>query len=283
MLVPPRLSPRRTHAAVIAGCLVLSSCGGGSGTEVSPPTAQAQPARPVEFSDLQIAQLIYDGTPRTPSDFFQEAQPPGPSHVSTRHLKNTDLDATLTDSTPQYELCADNWNDALSWSETSAQQAGAYADLVATNDDARFYEFGRSRAGDPDFYVRERVFKCSYLNRTAADLRLPEGDAGQLNQRPVTAEELRALAEYLWQFTTYNNFGHAVLKSSGAVSPGSLTHTLIIATLEHGGISATCDRIDVIAWRHAAETTSGALQLDLETLWSFGARESGGNRELCSG
>jgi hypothetical protein len=36
---------------------------------------------------------------------------------------------------------------------------------VATNDDTRYFEFGRSRRGDPDFYLRERVFKCTYVDR----------------------------------------------------------------------------------------------------------------------
>ena len=91
-----------------------------------------------------------------------------------------------------------------------------------------------------------------------------------------------ALSEYLWQFTRYNNFGSAVLDSRTATSAVSLSHTLVIADLARGGQSATCDRIDVISWRHTVDTNTGALTLDVETLWSFGAKESAGTASLCN-
>jgi hypothetical protein len=281
VLLPPRLS--RLHAATLAATLLISSCGsGGSGGDAPASPAQVLPPRPVDRSDLQIAQLLYAGTPRTPTGFLHEdTKPAGQTPVSTVHLKNTDVDPTLSAPSPQHELCTDDWSIALGWSETSANESTQYADLVATDELIHYFEFGRVRSGDPDFYVRQRVFKCSYLNRATADLRSTEGMAGQLNQRPLSGEELRSLSEYLWQFTSYNNFGHAVLKSSGTTTPATLTHTLIIANVERAGVSTTCDRIDVIAWRHSADPVSGALQLDVETLWSFGAREIAGG-ELCS-
>jgi len=137
------------------------------------------------------------------------------------------------------------------------------------------------RPGEPQFYVRSRVFKCAYLDRSDANLRIGHGPAGQLNQRPISAPELRNLSEYLWQFTTYNNYGSAVLKSSGATTSGGLSHTLIIGTLVRSGLSESCDRIDVIGWRHTIDD-DGRLELDVQTLWSFGARESAGVASLCS-
>lgn len=268
------------HAVALATAVLLSSCGGGgSGAPASPATV-TPPPRAVEQSDLQIAQLLYAGTPRTPAGFEEDA--PTAGHSSTSHLKNTDIDASAGASQPQYELCTDDWNEALSWSEAHAQTAPEYADLVATDDTPKYFEFGRSRTGDPDVYVRERVFKCAYLSRTTANLRVAEGPAGQLNRRPLTAEELQSLSEYLWRFTSYNNFGHAVLKSSTSGSTPSLSHTVIIATLVRGGYSTSCDRVDVVAWRHSADAPTGALQRNLETLWSFGARESAGTAALCS-
>ncbi len=271
----------RLPAGTIAVTLLLSSCGGGGGDSNAPASPAQITPRAIAQSDLQIAQLLYAGTPRTPAGFHEEGKPSGQDHVATMHLKNTDVDPSLGTPSPQHELCTDDWNVALDWSEASAQQASQYADLVATDDAARYYEFARTRSGEPEFYVRERVFKCAYLDRASADLRAPAGSAGQLNLRPLVADELRTLSEYLWQFTSYNNFGHAVLRSSGTSAAAALTHTLIIANLERGGTSASCDRIDVVAWRHTADPASGVLQLDVETLWSFGARESAGGGELC--
>jgi hypothetical protein len=266
-----------------------SSCGGGGGSQpasapsgvITPPATPAQ--RPVDQSDLDIARSVFGEKSRTPNGFYNDAKPSGYQYVSTTQLKNDDVDPAVTDPMPVHELCTDDWNEALQWSEISAQQQSTYADLVdTTSTDERFFEFGRVRQGEPQFYLRERVFRCGYLNRDAANLRLPEGKAGQFNERPMTSAELKNLSEYLWQFTPYNNFGHAVLKSAGAATSIELSHTLYIANLTHSGVSAACDRIDVIAWRHRLNSTTGSLQLELEYLWNFGARQSSGVAELCA-
>ncbi|HEY5806749.1 MAG TPA: hypothetical protein VIT67_02210 [Povalibacter sp.] len=280
MSVTLLLTRRPAHAVAIATAFALVSCGG-SGGSTAPSSAVA--SRPVAESDLEIAQALYAGTARTPVGFVADATVVSDQFVSTVQLKNTDIDPTLVASQPQHELCTDDWNQALDWSQTHAMQAPVYAQLVETNDHAHYFEFGRVRSGDPQFYLRERVFKCAYVDRTNVDLRSVAGSAGQLNQRPLTAEDLHSLTEYLWQFTRYNNFGHVVLKSSGTSTAAVLTHTLMIATLTRGGVSVTCDRIDVIAWRHTADIATGAMQLDVNTVLTFGARESGGVTQLCSG
>jgi len=277
--VDRRQSNRRSHLATLAVSAMLASCGGGGDGDKPSPAAMAS-SRPVEQSDLEIAQLIYEGSPRTPAGFYSDPMPSGQDHVATMHLKNADIDASAA-SGPLYELCTNDWNQALAWSEDDAQSAAVYADLVETNDDTRYFEFGRVRPGEPQFYVRTRVFKCAYLDRSSANLRVGHGPAGQLNQRPISAQELRNLSEYLWLFTTFNNYGHIVLKSSGATLDSGLSHTLIIGTLVRNGLSTVCDRIDVMGWRHNVDN-NGQLQLDVQTLWSFGARESGGVASLCS-
>jgi len=230
--------------------VVLSACGGGGGGDSagSTPSASAPP-RPVTQSDLQIAQSVYGSGPRTPVGFYSDPLPSGHEYVSTMHLKNADVDAAVVAPQPLYELCTDDWNEALAWSELGAQHAPQYADLVETNDDPRYFEFGRVRQGDPTFYVRARVFKCAYLDRAAANLRATVGPAGTLNRRPLTAVELRDLSEYLWQFTKYNNVGYAVLDSSGSAGAANLSHTLHIGALARGGISSGCHRVDVILIR----------------------------------
>jgi hypothetical protein len=263
--------------------MALSACGGGGGDSAAPTPGASAPPRPVEQSDLQIAQSVYGSGPRTPAAFYSDPQPSGYGYVSTMHVKNANVDATVAAPEPLYELCTDDWNQALAWSELSAQHDPQYSDLVATNDDPRYFEFGRVRQGDPTFYVRARVFKCAYLDRSSANLRDSAGPAGQLNRRPLTAAELRDLTEYLWQFTQYNNVGYAVLKSSGSSSGTELTHTLHLGSLVRGALSSTCDRVDVIGWQHTLDTASGDMELEVQTLWSFGAHEASGAVSLCSG
>jgi len=272
----------RGHWRLAALTTIVLGGGGGGGGAAPTPTAIAPP-RPVEQSDLQIAQSVYGSGPRTPAGFYSDPQPSGYSYVSTLHLKNANVDATVAAPEPLYELCTDDRNEALAWSELSAQHDPQYSDLVATDDDPRYFEFGRVRQGDPTFYVRARVFKCAYLDRSNANLRDAAGPAGTLNSRPLTAAELRDLTEYLWQFTQYNNVGYAVLKSSGSASGASLTHKLHIGSLARGALSSSCDRVDVIVWEHKLDTASGEMELDVETLWSFGAHEADGVVTLCSG
>jgi hypothetical protein len=266
--------------ALASTALLLTGCGGGGGGgESATSAASLAPPRPIEQTDLQIATAIYAGSARTPVGFYAETPPSGHSNVATMHVKNTDVDPHASGSTAQFELCTNDWNEALGWSETSAHNAPQYSTLVATNDDARFFEFGRVRSGAPEMYVQARVYKCAYMNRTAADLRSSSGAAGQLNVRPLSPAELRRMSEYFWQFTAYNNFGNVVLKSAGATA---LEHTLHIASLVRGGMSSSCDRVDVIAWRHRVHDVTGAITLDVQTLWSFGARESAGIAQLCT-
>ena len=272
----------RWRLAALAA-VVLSACGGGGGDTSAPTPTASAPPRPVTQSDLEIAQSVYGIGPRTPVGFYSDAAPSGHDYVSTMHLKNTDVDPAAVAPQPLFELCTDDWNQALAWSELSAENSPQHADLVETNDDPRFFEFGRVRQGDPTFYIRARVFKCAYLDRATANLRASAGPAGRLNRRPLTATELRDLSEYLWQFTKYNNVGYAVLESSGSSSPTALSHTLHIGVLARGGISGSCDRVDVLAWRHTLDTTTGALQLAVTTLWSFGAHEQAGAVSLCAG
>jgi hypothetical protein len=261
--------------------LALSACGGGGGSSAPAPAAIAPP-RPVVQSDLQIAESVYGTGPRTPAGFYSDPPPSGHGYVATMHLKNADVDAAVVAPQPLHELCTDDWNEALAWSDLGAQNSPQDSDLVETNDDPRYFEFGRIRQGDPTFYIRARVFKCAYLDRAAANLRAPTGAAGQLNRRPLTAAELRDLSEYLWQFTQYNNVGYAVLGSSGASAGSALKHTLHIGILARGAVSSACDRVDVVSWQHTLDPTTGTLQLEVTTLWSFGARESAGVVSLCS-
>jgi hypothetical protein len=158
--------------AMLASTLVLGACGGGGESASSSQPATIAP-RPVEQSDLQIASALYSGTTRVPVDFYAEKAAGAQSTVATTHIKNTDVDRTIASTAPEFELCTDDWSQALSWSETSALNAPQYSNLVATNDDVRFFEFGRVKPGSPEVYVQSRVYKCAYLNRSAANLRAP--------------------------------------------------------------------------------------------------------------
>ena len=280
--------------AVVPGLVLigtLAACGGG-GAGDSPPAASApapgvapsQPvARAVPESDLDIARRVYAGAARTPEGFYQEPQAPWTGQVTTAHLKNGDLE-TLAEGEPRRELCTDDWNEALAWSEQAAARLPAASDLVETGGNERWFEFTRALRTVEPSYSRQRVFRCAYLDRSGVDLDRPSGHAGRLNVRPLDAAALALASEYLWQFTSFNNFGHAVLASRAAgAGREAPAHEIVIASLRRAEAATDCDEIAVHAWTHAADATNGALTLDDRLLWRFAARERAGVIELCAG
>jgi hypothetical protein len=245
------------HAlAALAAVLALCSCS----TEV--------PAFPPSLAtaDREIAEMLYAGTPRTPAGFVADPPPASFAQVTTFHLKTAQIAAPAA---TLHELCTDDWSVALAWSEEAAAQANPYLDLVATDATPQYFEFGRVPRGEPTRYVRMRVLRCAYVDRTGVELGL-DGYAGTLNERPLDAAALRALSEYLWLFTSYNNSGHAVVASE-ARGPG-LAHALTIATLER---RAACDRVTLRDWVHEAAPATGVLTLEVAVLREFDVRQDG--------
>jgi hypothetical protein len=264
----------------VAGLTLLNACGGGTAGTTATAVTPVSPAAAVgvALNNLQIAEQLYADSARTPAGFYADPAPSGQLYVSTRHLRNSDLG--IAQAAGQ-ELCSDDWNQALSWSEQAANRAAAYANLVATDDNSRYFEFDRVLPGDPQILQRGRVYHCRYLDRSGSDSTSAVGPAGTLNLRPLDAVALRQLSEYLWQFTSYNNSGSAVLTSSGVQQAGTLRHTLVIATLQGNATQSGCERVDVVGWWHSLDLSTGALLRGADVLWSFGARRSSGIVESC--
>ena len=249
---------------VLAVALAAAAC---DGTSADPPSGAA-----LATADRDIAAQLYAGTPRTPAGFVADPFPPSFSQVTTYHLKTDDLAAPAATS---YELCTDDWNEALAWSEEAAALAPVYLDLVSNETTTRYFEFDRVPSGMPDQYVRMRVYRCDYLDRAGVNLSQPTAFAGTFNQRPLDAAALRDLSEYLWLFTLYDNAGHAVIASDGAAATSGLAHAITIASLETGVTPAGCDRITLREWRHTVDAISGALALATSTLRELLVRREG--------
>jgi hypothetical protein len=247
--------------AALVAALAVTSCASDEGS----PAPGLAPLAP---DDEAVAAVLYAGAPRTPAGFSADSTPAGYSQVTTYHVKSSQLAAPAATT---YEVCSDDWNVALAWSEEVAAQANPYLDLVATETTTRYFEFDRVPRGSADHYVRQRVFRCAYLDRAGVDLAAAGSHAGLLNARPIDAVALRDLAEYLWRFTSYNNAGHAVLTSEASL-PGP-AQALTLASLER---HASCDRVTVREWRHGADPGTGALQLETTVVREFGVREASG-------
>ena len=261
--------------------LLLAACGGGGApvTTSSPQSVTPPPSdgRPVTQSDADIASLLYTDTQRTPAGFYSETPPTFNGYVSTAHIKATDVGLGAR----PYEACTDDWNQALQWSDAATANGSSQDALTGNGETALYFEFDRVRNGNPQGYIRQRVFKCAYVNRDDVDLREAAGAAGLLHATPP-ADELRRLSEYLWGFTSYNNTGNVVLRSVSSAASGTLTQTLYIATLS-AGANGACDDIQVLAWKHQLDTSSGLITRSMQPLWSFTARQQSGSVSVCTG
>jgi hypothetical protein len=281
---------------LLAIALLTAACGGGGGGAASsaPVSASSQPASvappapatatfpSVSASDLDLAVRIYKGDARTPEGFDVEARPANVAGtVSTRHLKNTDFATGPQGMNPMYEVCTNDLAQAIAWSEKQSTWQGQYSDLAEVHSDTRMFELVRVPRADVTAVVRHRVFRCDYLDRSGSDLRSDAGAAGSMNQRPLTASELEKLAEYLWQFTMFNNSDYAVESSQSSLTNGVLVETIRMGQLIRG-TAGGCDTVQVSDWTHTMNSTDGTLTRALTPVRSFQVRGSSSSAESCS-
>ena len=269
----------------------LAACGGGGGASSPPPVNSQPPAPPpvtlpepsASAADLSLADRLYKGNERTPSGFDVETRPANVAGtVSTRHLRNTDLAAGPQSLGPTYEVCTNDMSQALDWSEHQASWQGQYSDLVEIRSDSHMFEVVRVPRADVTAMVRHRVFRCDYVDRAGSDLRSDSGAAGLMNQRPLNAGELEKLAEYLWQFTTFNNSDYAVQSSVTSTSGNSIVQTIRMGQLVRG-TNGGCDTVQLVDWTHTLNAADGSLSRTLTPVRSFGVKSAGGVAQSCAG
>src|SRR5262245_35080255 len=138
----------------LAAVVMVSSC------ELPPETQAPDTLSP---GDQEIAASLYAGTPRTPPGFSDDPAPAGFAQVTTYHVKSSQLEVAAALS---YEVCSDDWAEAFAWSEQVALASSRYLDLVGNESTERYFEFDRVPRGQPDRYVRMRVYRCAYIDRT---------------------------------------------------------------------------------------------------------------------
>jgi hypothetical protein len=278
----------------------LAACGGGGGgssgaTGSAAPSANSQPASvtppapaasappSTATADLALASRLYKGDERTPSGFDVESRPASVvGTLSTRHLKNTDFATGPQGISTTYEVCTNDMAQAIDWSEKQATFQGQYSDLVEVNSDAHMFEVVRVPRADVTAMIRHRVFRCDYLDRSNTDLRADVGAAGSMNQRPLTAAELEALAEYLWQFTMFNNSDYVVESSTRSTNGNALVQTIRMGQLVRG-VAGSCDTVQISDWTHTMSATDGSLTRSLNNVRTFQVKSSTSGAQTCAG
>jgi hypothetical protein len=280
---------------VLVSLTTLAACGGGggSGDTSAPASVNSQPASvasPVPVvsaapstvsADLALAERLYKGDARTPAGFDVEARPSSVTGtLSTRHLKNTDFATGPQGMSATYEVCTNDMAQAIDWSERQATWQGQYSDLVEIRSDTHMFEVVRVPRADVTAMIRHRVFRCDYVDRSSSDLRVDVGSAGSMNQRPLTADELETLSEYLWQFTMFNNADFAVQSSSRSVSGGALVQSIRMGQLVRG-VAGACDTVQLQDWTHSMSAVDGTLTRAVSHVRSYQVMSSSSGVASC--
>ena len=279
---------------VLVSLASLAACGGGGGAASNPPAStNSQPATvtppPVVTppstltADLSLASRLYKGDERTPAGFDVEARPASVTGtLSTRHLKNTDLATGPQAAGPTFEVCTNDMAQAIDWSERQATWQGQYSDLAEVRSDTRMFELVRVPRADVTAMIRHRVFRCDYLDRSSTDLRADVGAAGSMNQRPLNADELESLSEYLWQFTMFNNSDYAVESSTRSANGSTLTQTIRMGQLVRG-VAGSCDTVKLVDWTHTMNSVNGSLTRALTNVRTFQVTSVSSAAQSCAG
>jgi hypothetical protein len=282
---------------VLLSLTTLAACGGGgggaSGGSPAPASSNPQPASvtpapaaptpaPVNAGDMSLADRLYKGTERTPEGFDTESRPASVTGtLATRHLKNTDLATGPQSMGATYEICTNDLAQAIEWSEKQATWQGQYSDLAEVGNDARYFELVRVPRADVTAMIRHRIFRCDYVDRAGSDLRSDSGAAGLMNQRPLTAVELEKLAEYLWQFTMYNNSDYAVERSSTTLNGNLLVQTIRMGQLVRGA-AGSCDTVQISDWSHTMNTVDGSMARTLTPVRSYQVQNAASGVTSCA-
>jgi hypothetical protein len=279
---------------VVMSVSALAACGGGGSGAAAPAGVNSQPASaqvaPVvsappsmAAADLVLAGRLYKGDERTPVGFDVEVRPANViGTLSTRHLKNTDFATGPQGISATYEVCTNDMAQAIDWSERQATWQGQYSDLVEMRSDTHMFEVVRVPRADVTAMIRHRVFRCDYLDRSNTDLRIDVGAAGNMNQRPLTADELEKLSEYLWQFTMFNNSDYVVESSTRSSNGGTLVQTIRMGQLVRGAAGA-CDTVQLSDWTHTMNAVDGTLTRSLSNVRSYQVKSTSSGVTSCAG
>jgi hypothetical protein len=261
----------------------MAAACGGSGSSTPPKDAAASPAVqqvPALQSEQQIAALLYDNSYKAPDGFYVDARADTERSYTLHHV---------LDDTASYELCSDDFAEAMAWEEADNAERSVQGYFVEAFETSRYFEIARELSYENDVGNVEdisspgfaRVFKCRDTSRDGVDRSELNGYAGRINALPVSAERIRVFSEYLWQFTFFPNSRKKVLASYPSATGDHITHTLRLAFATNQG-TGQCDLIEVADWRYSVHRVSGEVRRQFDVIRRFEAQNQAGVVSVCN-
>lgn len=229
----------------------------------------------------QVLSKAYDNSYQTPAQFYVDERAATLGSYSVYHVKDVSV---------SYEICSDDFNEALALEAADNASRSVNGDLVTTIENSRYFEFVRELSypdsigniADPTSQGFSRIFKCSYINRDGADRNLRNGFAGKLNASPLAENVVKTYSEYMWQFTFFWPARPKVLNSYSAETEDGFQNTLQLILVTNQGVSS-CDLIEVIDWEFSANKTTGQVTKRFRKLYEIEAQLVDGSPQECAG
>ena len=266
----------------LVSLLSLAAACGGSGSSTPsadiPASSNAQRA-PALPGEQQIAALLYDSQYSVPDGFFVDARADTERSYTLHHV---------LDSSASYELCSDDFAEALAWEEADNAQRSVQGYFVEAFETSRYFEVARELSYENDIGNIDdltspgfaRIFKCRDTSRDGVDRADLNGFAGKINAQPISADSIRVFSEYLWQFAFFPNSRKKVLASYALQNDGMFTHTLRLAFATSQG-AGRCDRVEVVDWRFSVRPENGEVTRQFDVIYSFEAESRAGTVRVC--
>ncbi len=229
---------------------------------VAPTFAPGQDA----FTDEELLRAAYSNY-RAPATFYDEplAGPSRPYYVNTISV------APLCCQPDQWiELSTDDTGEARGWVDSTAAHSSERTTLdpgppVVTG---RYFEF-RTLGSGPVFGYR--VHRRSYLDRDGVDFLARGVVTGKLNARPLDADAVRGVAEYLWFKDEGSLEGRKALSSFTRSEGDTLRHVIHDVTLMRGDYGM-CDEVVQRRLEYRVVAASGLMLLVVHEVQRVGGR-----------
>jgi len=181
-----------------------------------------------EFTNHEILAATYSGY-RVPQGFYRDEMRDDESvgYLNTISIRSKEK------ARGRVELCTSDWNEARRWQQISDSNSFQQRILLGENETDKYFEFRTGSYSHPSHIHLMRVHKCRYLDRSGFDPRAhyPIQDftgwfQGTANVRPVTAEIVQELGEYLWLVGNHQAEGARVLSSFSKIVQNEICHTM---------------------------------------------------------
>ncbi len=267
----------KTWQTIFALCFIgLSAC---RNTDAGDAAADRVTTAMATLSEDELLAKVYDNSYQVPDNFYIDERANTPRSYTVYHVKDVSV---------SYELCTDDYGQALAWEALDSESRAVNGDFVGSYENDRYFEFIRELSypdsvgniSDPTSPGFARVFKCSYVNRDGVDRTRRDGYAGILNMGPLTPDVVATYTEYMWQFTFFWPARKKVLEAYSAENNNGYQHTLALAFLTNQGVDK-CDLIEIVDWVFTVDRNTGQITKDFRLVYQMEAQLLDGTPTRC--